>query len=78
MTTKPIPVRIPHESLGQIDAVARQLDSNRSQILAFSVQTFAAFFEARKVCAMPPDWQEIFRSLSSPVEASPANPKLAK
>ena len=64
MATKPIPVRIPDDSLDQIDAAARKLTTNRGRLLAFSVQTFTEYFEDRQVCAMPPDWRDILKSLA--------------
>ncbi len=65
MATKPIPVRIPDDSLDQIDSAARKLTTNRGRLLAFSVQTFTEYFEDRQVCAMPPDWRDILKSLAA-------------
>jgi len=64
MATKPIPVRIPDESLDQIDSAARKLTTNRGRLLAFSVQTFTEYFEDRQVATMPPDWKDILKSLA--------------
>ena len=63
MATKPIPVRIPEEWLPRIDAVAKQLGTNRARLIAFSGQTFAEFFEKHGVSSMPPNWSEIFDSM---------------
>ena len=63
MATKPIPVRIPEEWLPRIDAVAKELGTNRARLIAFSGQTFAEFFEKHGVTSMPPNWSEIFDSM---------------
>ncbi len=63
MATKPIPVRIPEEWLPRIDAVAKQLGTNRARLIAFSGQTFAEFFEEHGVTSMPPNWSEIFDNM---------------
>ena len=65
MATKPIPVRIPDESLDQIDAAAHKLTTNRGRLLAFSVQTFTEYFEERQVASMPPDWRDILKNLAA-------------
>jgi len=79
MATKPIPVRIPDDSLDQIDAAARKLTTNRGRLLAFSVQTFTEYFEERQVCAMPPDWRDILKDLAANRPAvKPARSKRAK
>ena len=78
MATKPIPVRIPDESLDQIDAAARKLTTNRGRLLAFSVQTFTEYFEERQVCSMPPDWRDILKDLAANRPPAKAKAKKAK
>jgi hypothetical protein len=63
MATKPIPVRIPNEWLPRLDVAAKRLGTNRSRLIAFLAQTFAAEFEKSGMAMMPPDWLEILNSL---------------
>jgi hypothetical protein len=61
--TKPIPVRVPTETLPRLDAAAARLGTNRARLIAFCVKTFLDDFEAHGKEMMPLNWKEILARL---------------
>ena len=61
--TKPVPVRIPIAMLPRIDAAAERLGYPRARLIYFCIKTFTEEFQAKGMSMMPPNWEEMLKSL---------------
>jgi len=62
--SKPIPIRLGQDVIDRLDKAAERLGTNRSALIKFCAETFVEHFERHGgIASMPPNWQELLRSL---------------
>ena len=76
--SSPIPVRLTNTTIKRLDAVARQIGSNRAAVMRMLVEKWLDHYDAEGKATLPPDWKQVMRALDGrckPMEATPASAK---